>query len=112
VVAWHAAELRRRTLREIAQLSSWGSHQGVPPLLGCRSSSPYFPWLHAQGHSPNAWTVLGAVAHATERVKLMTFVSCPTMRYHPAVVARQAAMMGLGSEENLTEHVGGSDGRR
>src|SRR5690606_24413575 len=32
------------------------------------SSDHYFPWLSAQGHSPYAWTVLGAVAHATERV--------------------------------------------
>ncbi|MGH3788428.1 MAG: TIGR03557 family F420-dependent LLM class oxidoreductase [Pseudonocardiaceae bacterium] len=79
------------------------------------SSDHYFPWLDAQGHSPNAWTVLGAVAHATQRVELMTYVTCPTMRYHPAVVAQQAATMGLlsdnrftlglGSGENLNEHV-------
>src|SRR4029078_4809455 len=29
------------------------------------SSDHYFPWLSAQGHAPYAWTVLGAVAHAT-----------------------------------------------
>ena len=81
------------------------------------SSDHYFPWLDAQGHSPNAWTLLGAVAHATEHVELMTYVTCPTMRYHPAVVAQQAATMGLlsdnrfilglGSGENLNEHVVG-----
>lgn len=80
-------------------------------------SDHYSPWLAAQGHSPNAWTVLGAVAHATERVELFTFVTCPTMRYHPAVVAQQAATvqiladgrftLGLGSGENLNEHVVG-----
>jgi G6PDH family F420-dependent oxidoreductase len=80
-------------------------------------SDHYFPWLDAQGHSPNAWTVLGAVAHATERVELMTYVTCPIMRYHPAVVAQQAATLGLlsddrftlgvGSGENLNEHVVG-----
>ncbi|MGB9281649.1 MAG: LLM class flavin-dependent oxidoreductase, partial [Pseudonocardiaceae bacterium] len=37
-------------------------------------SDHYFPWLDAQGHAPNAWTVLGAVAQATERVELMTYV--------------------------------------
>jgi G6PDH family F420-dependent oxidoreductase len=57
------------------------------------------------------------VAHATERVELMTYVTCPTMRYHPAVVAQQAATvqiladgrftLGLGSGENLNEHVVG-----
>ncbi|GAA1180905.1 LLM class F420-dependent oxidoreductase [Ornithinimicrobium humiphilum] len=81
------------------------------------SSDHYFPWLAAQGHSPYAWSVLGAVAHATERVGLMTYVTCPTMRYHPAVVAQKAATLqlladgrftlGVGSGENLNEHVVG-----
>jgi G6PDH family F420-dependent oxidoreductase len=81
------------------------------------SSDHFSPWLAAQGHAPNAWTVLGAVAHATEQVELFTYVTCPTMRYHPAVVAQQAATLqiladgrftlGLGSGENLNEHVVG-----
>ena len=80
-------------------------------------SDHYSPWLASQGHAPNAWTVLGAVAHATERVELFTYVTCPTMRYHPAIVAQQAATLqiladgrftlGLGSGENLNEHVVG-----
>ena len=61
-------------------------------------SDHYFPWLSAQGHSPYAWSVLGAVAQVTERVDLMTYVTCPTMRYHPAVVAQKAATMGILSE--------------
>ncbi|MDR7381492.1 TIGR03557 family F420-dependent LLM class oxidoreductase [Promicromonospora iranensis] len=79
------------------------------------SSDHYSPWLTEQGHAPNAWVLLGAVAQATNRVELMTFVTCPTMRYHPAVVAQQAATLqlvadgrftlGLGSGENLNEHV-------
>ncbi|MEU0498525.1 LLM class F420-dependent oxidoreductase [Mycobacterium sp. NPDC006124] len=81
------------------------------------SSDHYSPWLSAQGHAPNAWTMLGAVAHATERVELFTYVTCPTMRYHPAIVAQQAATLqiladgrftlGVGSGENLNEHVVG-----
>jgi len=81
-------------------------------------SDHYFPWLDSQGHSPNAWPVLGAVAHATERVELMTYVTCPIMRYHPAVVAQLAATvglvsdgrftLGLGAGENLNEHVVGA----
>jgi G6PDH family F420-dependent oxidoreductase len=81
-------------------------------------SDHYFPWLNAQGHAPNAWAVLGAVATATRRVPLMTYVTCPIMRYHPAVVAQQAAtvallagddrfVLGLGAGENLNEHVVG-----
>jgi G6PDH family F420-dependent oxidoreductase len=80
-------------------------------------SDHYSPWLVSQGHSPYAWAVLGAVAQATERVELMTYVTCPTMRYHPAVVAQKAATLqlladgrftlGLGSGENLNEHTVG-----
>jgi G6PDH family F420-dependent oxidoreductase len=81
-------------------------------------SDHYFPWLEEQGHSPNAWVVLGAAAQATEQLPLMTFVTCPTFRYHPAVVAQQAATLGvlssgrftlgLGAGENLNEHVVGA----
>ncbi|MDQ2749613.1 MAG: TIGR03557 family F420-dependent LLM class oxidoreductase [Pseudonocardiales bacterium] len=80
-------------------------------------SDHYFPWLDSQGHAPNAWAILGAVAHVTDQMRLMSYVTCPTMRYHPAVVAQQAATvgllsdgrftLGLGSGENLNEHVVG-----
>ncbi|MFN8100101.1 MAG: LLM class F420-dependent oxidoreductase [Mycobacterium sp.] len=80
-------------------------------------SDHFSPWLAAQGHAPNAWAVLGAVAHATEHIDLHSYVTCPTMRYHPAIVAQQAATvqiladgrfnLGLGSGENLNEHVVG-----
>jgi G6PDH family F420-dependent oxidoreductase len=80
-------------------------------------SDHYFPWLDAQGHAPYAWSVLGAAAWATERIPLMTYVTCPTFRYHPAVVAQKAATvqllsngrftLGLGAGENLNEHVVG-----
>jgi G6PDH family F420-dependent oxidoreductase len=81
-------------------------------------SDHFNPWLHAQGHSPYAWAVLGAAAYATSRIDLMSFVTCPLRRYHPAVVAQKAATvgslsggrftLGLGSGENLNEHVTGS----
>jgi G6PDH family F420-dependent oxidoreductase len=80
-------------------------------------SDHFFPWLDEMGHSPNAWVTLGAVAQATERIDLMTYVTAPTFRYHPAVVAQQAATLqivsdnrftlGLGSGEALNEHVVG-----
>ena len=52
------------------------------------ASDHYFPWLSSQGHAPYVWSVLGAVAHVTERVDLCTYVTCPILRYHPAVVAQ------------------------
>jgi G6PDH family F420-dependent oxidoreductase len=81
------------------------------------SSDHYFPWLDEMGHSPNAWVTLGAAAQATSRIPLMTYVTCPTFRYHPTVVAQQAATLqllsdgrftlGLGAGENLNEHIVG-----
>jgi G6PDH family F420-dependent oxidoreductase len=80
-------------------------------------SDHYQPWLESQGHSGYAWSILGAAAQATERIGLMTYVTCPILRYHPAVVAQKAATMqilsggrfrlGLGAGENLNEHVVG-----
>jgi G6PDH family F420-dependent oxidoreductase len=80
-------------------------------------SDRYFPWLEEQGPSGSAWAVRGAAAQATHRLPLMTMVTCPTFRYHPAVVAQQAATvgvlsggrftLGLGAGENLNEHVVG-----
>jgi G6PDH family F420-dependent oxidoreductase len=80
-------------------------------------SDHYFPWLDEMGHAPYAWSVLGAVSQVTERVELMTYVTCPIMRYHPAVVAQKAATvdllsdgrftLGIGAGENLNEHVVG-----
>ena len=58
-------------------------------------SDHYFPWLEEQGHSGYAWSMLGAVAQATERIDLMTYVTCPIMRYHPAVVAQKAATVQI-----------------
>src|SRR3978361_674019 len=66
------------------------------------SSDHYFPWLDSMGHAPYAWTVLGAVAQVTERVELLTYVTCPTMRYHPAVVAQKAATHALLGEGRCT----------
>ncbi|MTD52753.1 TIGR03557 family F420-dependent LLM class oxidoreductase [Amycolatopsis pithecellobii] len=80
-------------------------------------SDHYSPWLDEQGHAPYAWSVLGAVSQVTDRVELLSFVTCPIMRYHPAVVAQKAAtvsllsdnrfILGLGAGENLNEHVVG-----
>jgi G6PDH family F420-dependent oxidoreductase len=80
-------------------------------------SDHFQPWLVAQGHSGYAWSILGAAAQATERIGLMTFVTCPILRYHPAIVAQKAATvqilsgnrfrLGLGAGENLNEHVTG-----
>jgi G6PDH family F420-dependent oxidoreductase len=81
-------------------------------------SDHYHPWLPSHHHSPFAWSVLGAVASATERMQLATMVTCPILRYHPAIIAQAAATvavmsdgrfaLGLGTGERLNEHVVGA----
>ncbi len=80
-------------------------------------SDHYHPWLDAQGHSPNAWSVLGAIATNTNKIEITTAVTCPFIRYHPAIIAQAAATvsilsngrftLGLGAGELLNEHVVG-----
>jgi G6PDH family F420-dependent oxidoreductase len=82
-------------------------------------SDHYHPWLNEQNNAGYAWSILGAVAHATSRIDLATMVTCPIIRYHPAIVAQAAATvgvisegrftLGLGAGENLNEHVVGRD---
>ena len=73
------------------------------------------PWVDAQGHSPFVWGVIGAIAASTSRIRLGTAVTCPLIRMHPAIVAHAAAtaqalmdgrfFLGVGTGENLNEHV-------
>ncbi|MBB5789634.1 TIGR03557 family F420-dependent LLM class oxidoreductase [Jiangella mangrovi] len=75
-------------------------------------SDHYQPWWEP-GESPQAWVVLGAIAHATARIPLGTGVTAPVFRYNPAVVAQAfatleslapgRAFLGLGSGESLNE---------
>jgi coenzyme F420-dependent glucose-6-phosphate dehydrogenase len=78
-------------------------------------SDHYHPWVDAQGHAPFVWGVIGGIAHKTERIRLGTGVTCPTIRIHPAVIAHATAtaacmmpgrfFLGVGTGENLNEHI-------
>ncbi|HXU22936.1 MAG TPA: TIGR03557 family F420-dependent LLM class oxidoreductase [Tepidiformaceae bacterium] len=78
-------------------------------------SDHFHPWIGAQGQSPFTWSVLGAIAHATSTMKVGTGVTCPTVRYHPAIVAQASAtvasmmpgrfFLSVGSGEALNEHI-------
>ncbi|MFC7203185.1 TIGR03557 family F420-dependent LLM class oxidoreductase [Haloferax namakaokahaiae] len=80
-------------------------------------SDHFHPWLDRQGESPFVWSTLGAIAQATDRLRVGTGVTCPTMRIHPALVAQAAAttavmsdgrfFLGVGTGERLNEHVTG-----
>jgi G6PDH family F420-dependent oxidoreductase len=77
-------------------------------------SDHYHPWTEAQGHSPFVWSVIGGLSQATS-LPVTTGVTCPTVRIHPAIIAQAAAtssvmlegrfILGVGSGENLNEHI-------
>jgi G6PDH family F420-dependent oxidoreductase len=81
-------------------------------------SDHYHPWVDTQGQSPFVWSVIGGVAEATQRIRLGTGVTCPTIRIHPAIIAQAAAtsaammdgrfFLGVGTGEELNEHVTGA----
>src|SRR5688500_8857114 len=58
-------------------------------------SDHFHPWVSAQGHSPFVWSVLGAIAATTERLRIGVGVTCPTVRIHPAVLAQATATTAL-----------------
>src|SRR5919109_4703738 len=78
-------------------------------------SDHYHPWIDQQGHSPFVWSVIGGIAQVTQRLRLGTGVTCPTMRIHPAIIAQAAStsavmmpgrfFLGVGTGENLNEHI-------
>ena len=77
-------------------------------------SDHFHPWVDEQGQSPFVWSVLGAIG-ATTDLRVGTGVTCPTFRIHPAIIAQAAAstaemcrggfFLGVGSGENLNEHI-------
>jgi coenzyme F420-dependent glucose-6-phosphate dehydrogenase len=78
-------------------------------------SDHFHPWTDRQGQSPFAWSVLGGIAAATERITVGTGVTALSIRIHPAILAQAAATVGdmlpgrfwfgVGTGENLNEHI-------
>jgi G6PDH family F420-dependent oxidoreductase len=97
---------------DLVRYAALAEERGFPFAL---VSDHFHPWTDRQGQSPFVWAVVGAIAQATTRLRLGTGVTCPTMRTHPAIVAQAAAtaaalmpgrfFLGLGTGENLNEHV-------
>lgn len=78
-------------------------------------SDHFHPWVSAQPHSPFVWSTLGAISQTTQKLSVGTGVTCPIQRIHPAILAQAAAttaslmegrfFFGLGTGENLNEHI-------
>jgi coenzyme F420-dependent glucose-6-phosphate dehydrogenase len=81
---------------------------------GCMAADHFQPWVPAQGQAAFVWNVLTAVGERTSG-DLGPGVTCPSFRFHPAIVAQAAATLeamypgrswlGVGSGEALNEHV-------
>ncbi|HEX2272865.1 MAG TPA: TIGR03557 family F420-dependent LLM class oxidoreductase [Acidimicrobiales bacterium] len=122
---------RRMTDQRPLEVGYWMSSEEHPPAhlvehaaraeaVGFRSamiSDHFHPWTARQGQGPFVWAVLGAIARATEELQIGTGVTAPILRVHPVIVAQAAAtaatlmpgrfFLGVGSGENLNEHVVG-----
>jgi coenzyme F420-dependent glucose-6-phosphate dehydrogenase len=77
------------------------------------ASDHFHPWAE-KGQASFVWSVLGAIAARTSRITLGTGVTCPILRYHPAIIAQAAAtvaalapgrfFLGVGTGEALNEY--------
>jgi G6PDH family F420-dependent oxidoreductase len=110
----YALSSEEHTPNDLVHYARRAEETGFPFAL---ISDHFHPWVSAQGHSPFVWSVIGAIAHATENLQLGTGVTCPTVRTHPAIIAQAAAtaaammpdrfFLGVGTGENLNEHITG-----
>src|SRR5260370_16708172 len=97
--------------RELVRYARLAEESG----FSCGLISDHFhPWIDRQGQSPFVWSVIGAIAAATDRLELGTAVTCPSMRIHPTLVVQAAAtcalfmegrfFLPLGTPAHLTQH--------
>jgi len=108
----YALSSEEHTPNDLVRYARRAEEIGFPYAL---ISDHYHPWIDNQGNSPFVWTVIGGIAQATQRLRLGTGVTCPTVRIHPAVLAQAAAtaasmmpgrfFFGVGSGEALNEHI-------
>src|SRR5579864_8391184 len=97
-------------LPELLSLGAEAERAGFDLLA---TSDHFQPWQANEGHSGEAWVTLGALGQRTQHIWIGPTVTCPTFRYHPAVVAQAFAslsllypgriFLGVGSGEALNE---------
>jgi coenzyme F420-dependent glucose-6-phosphate dehydrogenase len=107
----YAAMLEQFAPQEVVALTALAEQHG---FSGCMAADHFQPWVPQQGQASFVWNVLTAVAERTTG-DLGPGVTCPSFRFHPAVVAQASATLeamypgrhwlGVGSGEALNEHV-------
>jgi coenzyme F420-dependent glucose-6-phosphate dehydrogenase len=80
-------------------------------------SDHFHPWTDRQGQSPFVWSVIAGIAATTDTIHVGTGVTCPLIRTHPVTIAHAAMtsqvmldgrfFLGVGTGENLNEHIVG-----
>ncbi|MDP9219356.1 MAG: TIGR03557 family F420-dependent LLM class oxidoreductase [Actinomycetota bacterium] len=107
----YAAMLEQFAPAEVVGLTAYAEEHG---FSGCMAADHFQPWVPAQGQASFVWNVLAAVGERT-RGDMGPGVTCPSFRFHPAIVAQAAATLeamypgrswlGVGAGEALNEHV-------
>jgi coenzyme F420-dependent glucose-6-phosphate dehydrogenase len=97
---------------DLVKWAKLAEESGFPYAL---ISDHFHPWVSQQPHSPMVWNVLGGISQTTQKLRIGTGVTCPFQRIHPAIIAQAAAttaammpgrfFLGLGTGENLNEHI-------
>jgi TAT-translocated FGD2 family F420-dependent dehydrogenase len=97
-------------VRDLTDIGAAAAQSG----FGLLATSDHFqPWQTNEGHAGEAWVTLAALGGRAATAWMGTTVTCPTLRYHPAVVAQAFAslsilypgriFLGVGSGEALNE---------
>jgi coenzyme F420-dependent glucose-6-phosphate dehydrogenase len=107
----YATMLEQFAPTEAVDLTAHAEQHG---FVGAMVADHFQPWVPAQGQSAFVWNVLAALGERTSS-DLGPGVTCPSFRFHPAIVAQASATLeamypgrhwlGLGSGEALNEHV-------
>ena len=86
----YAAMLEQFAPQEVVGYQVLAEEHG---FSGCMAADHFQPWVPAQGEASFVWSVLAAVGERT-RGDLGPGVTCPSFRFHPAIVAQAAATTG------------------
>jgi len=109
----YAAMLEQFHPNDVVEYSRIAEENG---FQGVMAADHFQPWVPAQGQAAFVWNVMTAIAEHT-RADVGPGVTCPSFRFHPAMIAQASATLaamypgrhwlGLGSGEALNEHVVG-----
>jgi hypothetical protein len=78
------------SVRDLVSIGSQAAEGGFHLLA---TSDHFQPWQANEGHAGEAWVTMGALSTHVHRAWMGTTVTCPILRYSPAVVAEAFASL-------------------